>query len=91
MRQGAAKPCTPSHSPMLAAPAVAARGLRLCSPRSPRTLPGRLVCPARCSASAVHPDVEQVLLTREQIAERVQEVGRCGPCGWRLQPWRFSS
>jgi hypothetical protein len=26
-----------------------------------------------------HPDIDEVLLTREGIQERVQEVGRCAP------------
>lgn len=73
MRQAAGPACTPPHSPMLAAPAAAARGLRLCSGSLPRA---RRAVPTRCSASSVHPDVETVLLTREQIAARVQEVGR---------------
>lgn len=76
MRQAAAPLRIPTHSPMLAAAAAAARGLRLCSPRPHHRPARRAARLTRCSASSVHPDVKTVLLTREQIAARVQEVGR---------------
>lgn len=61
---------------MLATHAAVVRGVRLC-PQGSRSAPClRHAVRCRASASAIHPDIESVLLSREQIATRVEEVGR---------------
>ena len=79
-------PLQPPVRPRMLSHASQVRALRACGVRRPPR-PRALAALARSHQQPQsHPDIQEVLLTEQQIAARVKEVGRCARAGPQPQP-----